>query len=726
MTTPVLRDHSPARSVTVRLLLVIALWVHGLGLLPARASPPSSEGDDDDAIMAGTVRRFVLVVGANDGGEGRDRLRYAGTDASSLAGVMRDLGGVNTGDRTVLMDPTPAQLRRAFVTVGLDVAKAKASGDKVQFFFYYSGHSDDRGLLLGGVTFSYKELRQMIDGMPSNVRIGVLDSCSSGAFTRLKGGKKRPPLLTTGAAVEGHAYLTSSSADEAAQESDRIGGSFFTHFFVTGLRGAADINRDGLVTLNEAYRFAFDETLARTEATVGGAQHAAYEIQLTGSGDLVMTDLRETSALLELDDALNGRVYVRDGAGNLEAELYKPAGRGPVLLALEPGRYRVTVDDGNQLLRANVVVQDGTPAPLSSSELSPVRPEVAVARGDDSGVPAQADQLEPAVGDGYRTVEFNAGLTNRASINGRFRDAKIINHFSLSLFSGRNAKTWGVATAFGSNQSAEELRGLQWSFGHNYAGAAQGVQATFGANVARTRTDGIQAAVGANITHGALDGLQIAHGYNRAGAGSEGIQFGAIVNHAPQGFRGGQVGLVNVSNRRFRGAQIGLVSYAPEADAQLSLIGVTKQGGAWADVWTGDTAAINLAVRLRARYTYTFLSAGLHPAGAGAGWRYGAGFGGHIKLGQRLFIEIDLGTYGWHEGFDQVTTPSLLNELRVMFGGRVAKRFAIYGGPTANAIHRFDGRQPELPGYAFGDVYSRAEENYRARFWPGFVFGFEF
>ena len=76
------------------------------------------------------------------------------------------------------------------------------------------------------------------------------------------------------AEVRGHAYLTSSSADEAAQESDRIGGSFFTHFLVTGLRGAADADSDKRVTLDEAYRFAFDETLARTEAIGGGPQHA--------------------------------------------------------------------------------------------------------------------------------------------------------------------------------------------------------------------------------------------------------------------------------------------------------------------------------------------------------------------------------------------------------------------------------------------------------------------
>src|SRR5262249_42604973 len=126
--------------------------------------------------------------------------------------------------------------------------------------------------------------------------------------------------------VRGHAFLASSSQSEAAQESDRIGGSFFTHYLVTGLRGAADASGDGRVTLNEAYAFAFRETLAGTEATRGGAQHPAYDIEMAGTGDVVITDLHQLSAGLSLPSELAGRVFVRDASGALVAELGKRAG----------------------------------------------------------------------------------------------------------------------------------------------------------------------------------------------------------------------------------------------------------------------------------------------------------------------------------------------------------------------------------------------------------------
>src|SRR5207253_2498641 len=112
----------------------------------------------------------------------------------------------------------------------------------------------------------YGALRKAIEAVPADVRVAVLDSCASGAFARSKGGQFLPAFLSDASSqVRGQAILTSSSETEVAQESDRIGSSFFTHHLLAGLRGAADTSHDGRVTLNEAYQYAYDETLSRTE-----------------------------------------------------------------------------------------------------------------------------------------------------------------------------------------------------------------------------------------------------------------------------------------------------------------------------------------------------------------------------------------------------------------------------------------------------------------------------
>ena len=43
------------------------------------------------------------------------------------------------------------------------------------------------------------------------------------------------------------AFLTSSAETESAQESDRIRASYFTHYLISGFRGAADLSGDGSI-----------------------------------------------------------------------------------------------------------------------------------------------------------------------------------------------------------------------------------------------------------------------------------------------------------------------------------------------------------------------------------------------------------------------------------------------------------------------------------------------
>ena len=85
--------------------------------------------------------------------------------------------------------------------------------------------------------------------------------------------------------------LTSSTSDEDSQESDAIGGSYFSHHLASGLLGGADRSGDGRVTLFEAYAYAYDRTVADTAESAAGAQHPTFSYDLAGNGDLVLTDV---------------------------------------------------------------------------------------------------------------------------------------------------------------------------------------------------------------------------------------------------------------------------------------------------------------------------------------------------------------------------------------------------------------------------------------------------
>jgi hypothetical protein len=224
-------------------------------------------------------------------------------------------------------------------------------------------------------------LRDRLDEMPADVRIAVLDACASGAFTRLKGGKARKPFLVDeSASMRGHAFLTSSAETEAAQESDHIGASYFTHYLVSGLRGAADVTGDGRVTLNEAYQFAFNETLGKTTGSGGGAQHPSYDINLSGTGDVVVTDMRQTTASIVLGELLEGRVFIRNARQVVVVELYKTRERR-VEIGLEAGTYEVRIQRPAAAMLARPAIREGQRVELTLDQFTPTTLEPTRRRG---------------------------------------------------------------------------------------------------------------------------------------------------------------------------------------------------------------------------------------------------------------------------------------------------------------------------------------------------------
>ncbi len=316
--------------------------------------------------------RIAVIVGRNDGGPGREVLRWAHKDAESIAAVMGELGGIATSDRVLLIEPDKNALDATLALVQARLALVP-TGARSELLFYYSGHADEVGLMLGRERYAFRDLRARLDAIEVDLRLVVVDACASGALIgkRTKGGKKTAPFLGDGD-LSGHAYLTSAAADEVAQESDSLEASFFTHDLITGLRGAADRDRDRTVTLTEAYRYAFDATLARTQATTT-PQHPAWDIALTGAGDVVLTRLDSPSARLLFAAPMSGRFFIRGARDVLAAELQKEAG-DPLELALPPGSWRVATHKGGRRLEADALLANNAPLTLSSNDFRDVGP----------------------------------------------------------------------------------------------------------------------------------------------------------------------------------------------------------------------------------------------------------------------------------------------------------------------------------------------------------------
>ncbi len=294
-------------------------------------------------LLAAPVRaqhRVALVVGSNAAPPGLSQLRYAHDDARKMRRVLVELGGVAAQDARLLLDPSASALSSALAHLRETGAQR---GGHSTLLFYYSGHADSEALQLGRQRLPLAELHAFLKDEGADVRVALLDACHSGALSRSKGGTMRPRIDIRWApepGVKGAVLVTSSTAEEASLETDDVGGSLFTHFLVSGLRGAADANQDGAVDLEEAFRYAYGHTLERSAGTRSGAQHPTFDLRISGQRQLVLTRTRQPAAM-RFGEQLAGTYLVYDRARSaVVAELAKPPGERRTLW-LPPGDYYV-------------------------------------------------------------------------------------------------------------------------------------------------------------------------------------------------------------------------------------------------------------------------------------------------------------------------------------------------------------------------------------------------
>lgn len=292
---------------------------------------------------------YALVIGANHGGYGQNTLQYARQDAQRFAEVLVELGRTPKDHVTLLLDPSPAKIEQTLSQLAAQLRVHAWAGEHAKLLFYYSGHARARSLSLGEGELPLDTLREKLIALPSTLTIAVLDACQSGAISGIKGAVAAADFsISTISDLHnaGVAVMASSTARELSQESPELGASYFTHHLITGLRGAADRNLDGSVSLDEAYAYAYANTLSDTLRTRVGSQHATLETELKGHGAVALTYTVDADAQLRLPETLDGRIVVQQrGRGAVLAELSKSYGSA-LTLALPHGPYDVFVQGG--------------------------------------------------------------------------------------------------------------------------------------------------------------------------------------------------------------------------------------------------------------------------------------------------------------------------------------------------------------------------------------------
>lgn len=244
--------------------LVLAMRQGGGGsIAPAKPAVRSYQFDNVDQVPATAAgfqrpQTHLLAVGISSY---RDRQiparKYSARDAELVAAYFQSLGGVPGSNVRVLQDRKA--LRADIEEALLDWLPTRVTADSV-VILYFSGHAlvtptgETYLVPYEGSAMSASRLYPLRDLQDALAKLKVRQSLLifDGAVSRLgKDGKGKPagPQWDTGGGnlVE----LIGTSGLRAGLEPEQIRHGLFTYFLLSGMKGEADTNRDGEVTLGE-------------------------------------------------------------------------------------------------------------------------------------------------------------------------------------------------------------------------------------------------------------------------------------------------------------------------------------------------------------------------------------------------------------------------------------------------------------------------------------------
>ncbi|MEQ1571954.1 MAG: caspase family protein, partial [Myxococcota bacterium] len=296
--------------------------------------------------------RLAVVVSSNHGLPGEEPLKYADRDAERVAELLRTLGRYGAGDVWVVPSADTADLFATLARVTVRAQEVANGGGSASLLVFYAGHAGVDGLHLGGEVLPLPDLKSAIRVVPAADRIVVLDACNAGTIARSRGAalvdvRDQPVGF---APPEDEAWMASSGPEERSFEVEDRRGALFTHFFLSGARGAADLDADQRVTLGELYGFVQVHT-AEAAAGLGQLQQPRWAGVL---GDFALTDLSASATGVRVVGPVADPLLVIDErAQEVVAEVPRGGGAN---LALPPGSYQMVAvrDDGVSLGRLAV------------------------------------------------------------------------------------------------------------------------------------------------------------------------------------------------------------------------------------------------------------------------------------------------------------------------------------------------------------------------------------
>ncbi len=232
------------------------------------------------------------------------RLKYAVKDAQAFYELLVQNNRIPV-ENIILLTNKQATLTNLRSTLGTKLKQNAGRDDMV--IIYFAGHGaterdamspDGDGLEkyilphdadpkdLYATALPMREISHILNRIQSERLIFIADACYSGASGGRTVGVEglraniSDAFLSRIAHGKGRVIITASGANEVSAENDQLQHGVFTYYLIEGLKGRADYDNDGLITVDEAYRFVSDTVPGATDQEQHPIKKGAVEGQL--------------------------------------------------------------------------------------------------------------------------------------------------------------------------------------------------------------------------------------------------------------------------------------------------------------------------------------------------------------------------------------------------------------------------------------------------------------
>jgi TolB-like protein/ketosteroid isomerase-like protein len=236
---------------------------------------------------------WLLSIGVSRYREASIGLQFADADAQAMAAALEGQKQGPIYSETKSMTLINEQVTRQSILGGIerflgqagpdDVAAIFMAGHGVQdratgsyYFLPYPANAEN--LLTEGLRMS--DFDEMIRVLQRNVPrvVVMLDTCHAGALRLTSRAViSADDLATQISAAEGLFLLAAAKPGEESKEATQLGHGVFTYSMIEGLRGAADVDGDSMVSVSEIFTYVARQVPRLTE----GRQHPYHKIEGT-------------------------------------------------------------------------------------------------------------------------------------------------------------------------------------------------------------------------------------------------------------------------------------------------------------------------------------------------------------------------------------------------------------------------------------------------------------